>query len=333
MKNNQKKKEDPDFPILSKNLEIGNFADLSITEIITLQILLQHLEPIVRHTLYLEVNQYIQHKKKFVLSKIDNNFSKTDQLLFESLKKPTDLSTSSFYNSLSTLEKKGLLAFKRNKKGKIETISATSLTKSVINVINQYFLLSIINDTKFDIIFPKKVITENNQIHYENLLIVWLHDYVAPYSLNYFNEFADEIYLLANRSIYDDLLKVGLKKIKYSSMYKKIIREPDNIFNAVIIPRYCENPDFFNLSRIGLLKEIVRVTRPEGEIILITRNEVPIVQNFLINQLITLYNKSLFNMGKVFTRQNLQNDMNSAGLTKIEIFEDNGRTIGIGRVP
>ena len=73
---------------------IGEFSNLTLVDLLLLQRLIRHQEPVVRYILYQEVNQLIHPKIKQQLSAED---------LFSNSLKPPSLSTSSFYNSLKTL--------------------------------------------------------------------------------------------------------------------------------------------------------------------------------------------------------------------------------------
>ena len=118
---------------------IGDFASFSIVEIITLQTLLRHTEPIKRYALYLEINQLV-HPLVYN-SKISESEKEYEKFLQKSM-----ISTSSFYNSLNTLNKKGLINFNKSKKGKVDTIEATEVTNVALKAIRQFFLRIMVSD-------------------------------------------------------------------------------------------------------------------------------------------------------------------------------------------
>ena len=164
-----------------KSLKIGDLANLSIVEILTLQRLLQHQTPVVRYVLYQEINQLIHPEKV--------KYSSAEEILSNSLKeeKP-DLSTSSFYNSLNTLKKRGLIAFnyKTGLKKQVETVEATKTTKMAISALERYFLRTIIKDFGYLLKLGEKVLEIINQSHLETLITVWLSDILDLNLLEYF---------------------------------------------------------------------------------------------------------------------------------------------------
>src|SRR5665648_190199 len=88
---------------------ISDFPDLSIADIITLQFLVRYSNPVVRHTLYNEVKQFIEFKEKIIVTKENNKLSQASDKFHNFVNLSKKLSTGSFYYSLDKLEKRGLL--------------------------------------------------------------------------------------------------------------------------------------------------------------------------------------------------------------------------------
>ena len=63
---------------LNEGFSITDVSNLSIVELIMLQILLRHGRPVVRHNLYNEVSQFLENEKKKVANSI--NFQKVKQI-------------------------------------------------------------------------------------------------------------------------------------------------------------------------------------------------------------------------------------------------------------
>ena len=101
---------------------ISDFSDLSISEIITLQFLVRYSNPVVRHTLFNEVKQFIEFQEK-------SPYKETD--FFKNLKGKKKLTTGKFYHSLSKLKDKGLLEFD-GEVGKV-SVKPTQFTNYVSN--------------------------------------------------------------------------------------------------------------------------------------------------------------------------------------------------------
>ena len=55
-------------------------------------------------------------------------------------------------------------------------------------------------------------------------------------------------------------------------MYNNVIRGPKDIFDMVLIPEYEKEPNFFGLSRIDMLKELIRVVKPGGIVTIFVRS-------------------------------------------------------------
>jgi DNA-binding PadR family transcriptional regulator len=80
---------------LSSTIEkfnIDTLVDLSILDLITLELLIKKREPVVRYSLYVEVEEFFKESK--------------------------EIPSSSFYNNLLNLEKKGFIAFSSSKNKK-----------------------------------------------------------------------------------------------------------------------------------------------------------------------------------------------------------------------
>ena len=323
--NVRKRKKSDDQISASKNIKIGDFANLSIVEILTLQRLLQHQKPVVRYILYQEVNQLI-HPERL-------KYSSAEEILSNSLKEEkADLSTSSFYNSLNTLEKRGLVAFyyKQGKKKQIETVEATKMTKSTILALEHYFLRSVVNDYEYLVNLAEKMLDIIGQSHFETLITVWLSDLLDLNLLKYFTKIANEVSILSKAEIYEDLVKIGLKNINYTNMYNKVIREPNDFFNLAVVPSYRRNIEFFGLSRIDLLKELIRVTKKGGIVIISGRTAFTSTKNYYADELLKRYSESISE--RIFDEKELKDDMIKAGLTKVDSFDFEGLTITVGWV-
>ncbi len=304
------------------SINIGDFASFSIVEIITLQTLLRHREPIKRYALYLEVNQLVH---PFIYnSKTSESEKEYEKFLQKSL------STSSFYNSLNTLNKKGLIIFNKSKKDKVDTIEATEETNVALNAIRQFFLKIMVSDYEYLIDMSETILGKIGLKRVNTLLTVWLSELVDVNLITYFTKVADEISILSRSELHKDLIKIGLESINYSRIHNNIIREPNDFFDVVAVPSYRRNPDFFGLSRIDLLKELVRVTKKDGVIVMTGRKELPTTQNFYANELLAEYNKAVSE--RIFSEEELKQDMNEAGLTRIEVFDYQGLIVTIGKV-
>ena len=228
---------------LTPALNLGEIAYLSLVEIITLQKLLAHQEPVVRFILYQEVNQVVNPKLTYKLN--------AENLLANSLKSSgeskKELSTSSFYSNLRSLEKKGLVSFIKDKKNKIEAVKATERVREALMTIVKNLLLLLIDDSEILLSLVEELTKKTGVNHFETLLTVSLTEEVNLNLLSFYNQMADRVYFLAEEEVFQNMIKIGYDKMEYTRMMNKIIREPNNIFDVAIVPNYEKEPNFYEL--------------------------------------------------------------------------------------
>ena len=192
-------------------------SSLSLMEIITLQKLLEHQDVLVRFVLYQEVSQLINSGIK--------DHPNTEDILSDSLMSPK-LATSSFYNSLKSLEARGLISYNYSKKGKIETVQATPKAKTALSIISQYFLSSIPSDSEISQAIGEEILKRIRQTRFKSFLIVWLSDVVRLNIITLLSNLGEELYFLSKVQVFNNLKKMGYEKLKFIKMYGNRIREP-----------------------------------------------------------------------------------------------------------
>ena len=308
---------------MSKFKITKDLSSLSLIELITLQKLLNHRGPVVRFILYQEINQFINPQR---------NNNNSEEIFHDSLQQP-NLSTSSFYNSLKSLEANGLVSFiKRKQKGKekIIAVEATEKAKLSIKGITDHFLSMAIDD--FD--YMVKIFGELMKIigisHYSTFLVVNLTEAIDIRLVGLGFNLSDEFFLLSNKDIYESMVKMGFDKLKSTVMFNNVIREPKDIFELAIIPEYEKEPIFFGLSRIDMLKELIRVVKQGGIVVLMVRSSLPQVENFYVKELLNRFEESI--SGRIFTKEEIEEDLKVAGFTRYEVFDFQGVMVGIGWV-
>lgn len=319
---------------LEENLKIGNLIDLSLVEIITLNALLEYGRPIIRYTLYTIVNSLIKDNKLDSDTISVKNLKPSENKLFNHIlekdQNSSALSTSSFYNNLSNLEQKGLIKFNRDNNGKIDTVESTLLTSRVIKLLMQFFMgTSVIPDfVKFDEGLTEKIREISGKQRLENIMGVWFSKHIFLRLINWFKNLANEVYLLSKKEYYDNYSRTDLKDVHISEIHKKRIREPNNIIEMVAIPNYKKEANFYEMERIDVLKEVHRILKPEGMVILVTKDEFPLTNDFAADELLTIYKESISNT--IFTKDILIADLEEAGFSKNKILNYKGCLIGIG---
>lgn len=323
---------------LEDRYTISNFSNLSLIEIITLLILLRDSKPIVRHSLYLQINEFLESEKFKI--KIDDytNLSKSEQMILTFLRNKRNLSTSSFYNNLKNLEKMGLISFNFNIKGKVISIEPTSLTVVACDIISQYFIRTSLA-LNYGVLFEnaKRVLDIIGRKKFENLLLVWLYEYADIELFNFLISISDSFFILCKKELCDNAIKnyytnekASNEKINFTQVYNNLIREPNDFFDLIVFSYLEAKPDYIGLDRLELLKETVRVAKKDGIIVLNNFSKLPTTEDFTTNRLIEIYNKA--NRHQISTEQQLIGDMRKVGLSKITVFENKGQIFGIGWV-
>jgi len=327
--------EEEDFYSYAAYHEISDFADLSIAELIALEFLARYTNPIVRHTLYTEVNQFIEYKEDIPPLKdmeVSKDFQKKFDYYIKSNNNP--ISTSTFYSSLSNFERMGLLQFKMNKSGKVESIKPTPYTKFVPKLLLKFLLNNDIMDSveyrlEFSDRFLEVLAKYGKEAQFDSVLTLWFSEYVAYSLLQQLAPFSKEFFVISKNDESNITKPLELTNLNVSNIHNRKIREPENFFDGVLVPVYKQNPKFYNLTREEILHEVLRVTKPGGLIGIVGMADVPLTNNPFADELIKLYKLSVKN--RIFTKEELQTDLEEVGLTAINVYEHQGLLIGVGQ--
>lgn len=308
---------------------IADFIDLSLVEVLTLQFLIRHSEPVVRHTLYLEVSQFLQSKSTALGSIDPKKLSLSEKRYLQFLQNKKMLSTSSFYNNLSNLEKKGLIKSNLNKKGKVESIEITKLTSPLLELILQHFIrFGVRAEYPAMLNMRDLIIKKLGKERFENILLVWLNDYIDLKLLRIAYDVTDSMFILAKNDFTGDLINSGMENVKFSSIYGEKIREPNEVFDIVFFPFYYRNVEISGLTNKDLLKEAARITKSQGTVIITAQSKPPKIKGELVSRVIEIYESA--NKDTIYKLNEMKNDFNNAGISKTEIFDHAGDLIGIG---
>ncbi|MFO8018107.1 MAG: hypothetical protein R6U96_05685 [Promethearchaeia archaeon] len=324
--------EHEDFLKYAASHNISDFSDLSIAEIIALEFLMRYAEPVVRHTLYTEVKQFIEFKEN--ISDADINLQKETSEEAKKFRRTVEQEnkyfSSSFYNSLGNLEQKGLLKLDDNEKGKKTKIEPTKFTPYIPKLLLKFLINNNIMDSEeYREEFSKQFLKEIGNKHFNRILSIWFSEYEVLSIVQQLANFAKEVFILSKNLPNEEKTKAKLNDVKYTEMIDRQITMPKNKFDGAIVPVYKQNPKFFGLSRMDILNEIKRVSTPEGLIVLVTVASIPTTENFFMNELIKLYNMAFKN--RIFTEEDLKKDMEKADLREINIHKQQGLLIGIGK--
>ncbi|TFF94993.1 MAG: hypothetical protein EU544_03740 [Promethearchaeota archaeon] len=295
---------------------ISDFEDLSISEVITLQFLVRYSNPVVRHTLYNEVKQFIEFQEK-------SPFLETE--FYKNLNKKKKFTTGKFYHSLSKLKDKGLLEFD-GEVGKV-SVKPTPQTKFVSKLLMKFIINNdIMNSQEYREEFSEEFLKRIGDMNLDKTLSIWLSEYI-PYSIaEQIANYSEESYILSKNEIIEANSK---DDFKYTEIINGKIREHADFYDGAMIPVYKRNPKFHDMSNTDILKEISRVTKPNGMIALIAVANIKETNNIFIDQILKVYKTALIN--RMATEGELKKEFTKAGIQVVEIFEQQGLLIGIGK--
>lgn len=317
---------------LREKITLGNLANFSIVELLTLVLLHSKNQPIKRYYLYLEINKLTKFELEEENLPNTKNKKSTEILLLQSLKKTTDLSTSSFYSSLVKLESLNLIRFNKNRKNKIETVETTPQTLTAMNLIyNSLLRLRMMTDINLSSLNVKKFLKVYNANHFKNLLLILGNEGFNSTLLENICETVDELYIISSEEeTINDLIDLDYKKIKISTIHNGLIREPENVFEACFFPLNSKNNKVLGLTQSELLRELVRVVEPEGHVFILSRADFPHTNHGLADFILDTYKESI--NGYTYSEENVKALLESAGLQDVEVVNMEGMLIGTGKV-
>jgi hypothetical protein len=298
---------------------ISDFSDLSISDIITLQFLVRYSNPVVRHTLFNEVKQFIEFQEKSPY--LESEF-------YKNLKEKKKLTTGKFYHSLDKLDKKGLLSFDGDV-GKLSVLT-TEHTNYVPRLLLKFLINNgIMNSQEYRDEFSQKFLDKIGNKKFDRILSIWLSEYI-PYSITeQISKYSEESYILSKNEISEAKTKDNGSGVRYTEVIDKMFRDRDDFFDGTIVPIYKKNPKFHDMSNVEILKEITRVTKQDGIIILIAIADIENTRNIFIDELIKVYKSALIN--RIATKNDFESEFKEAGIEVVDIFEQQGLLIGIGK--
>ena len=276
----------------------------------------------------MEVQQFFQ-KDKDINLKVDLSVSESEQKFRKFIQTRNPISTSSFYNNLKNLEKKGLLSFRDH--GNIRLIEANELTKLAEKVIFQHFFVTRMpfeDDAMIE--SGVEIFKTIGKEKFESFLLVWLYDNTDLPFFKLLTTLTDYLFILCEEELFNNVINKSIDNIKYTKVFNELIREPDDVFECVFITYIDKESGFFGINRIDLLKEAIRVAKKGGFVVIFNYTELPLTKNNVTNNLIQIYNTT--NKFHISNKKQLEEDMQKAGLNKINILEVKGFIFGIGWV-
>ena len=324
---------------LMDSISIKHIVNLSIVDMVMLQLLLKHERPVVRHILYNEISQFLSREKQKVVKsmKFDNRSPGAVEFK-ELLEDDKKFSTSSFYNSLKNLEGKGLVKSNKDERDKIISIEATQYTEILINTISKHVIrFGLIEAEKNknlpDIIkevIENEILKVKEKRKFGTALYVSFGDYINAKCIKTLFKATDNLFLLLKKDLFENISKIGLKNIQNTSIFNKTIRESDNFFDAVIIPYHFKSTDLKDLTKETILKEAFRIIKENGVVIIHGYTELPNIEHGLINIFIK-WVKNVYTDIETSSEIKFKEELLDAGAKEANVFVYKGHLFGIGK--
>lgn len=255
----------------NENISMHEVYDLSFIEIITINHLLTENKKIMRFALYKKINSILQPHKK--------------------------LSTSSFYNSLKSLEKRQFITFSKSNSIDPKAIEVKSTTRAMELIGFFHFFLiqnSIVAEHGLDLEVNSVLNSLINRSEIQSSLIIeptlnidsTLSTSIIPMAVETIRIMATKsksIFLVSTDEFFSKYIDPDIGLINRSQVMESgIIREPDNFFEVIVFPLYRKNIQFGNLDFQGILKEAKRLLTPNGILLLIHLEDIPDTSHYFI---------------------------------------------------
>ncbi|MHA2430993.1 MAG: hypothetical protein ACXACC_08170 [Promethearchaeota archaeon] len=321
------------------SISIKHIVNLSIVDMVMLQLLLKHEKPVVRHILYNEISQFLTRETQKVAKSIkfenDSPGSKEFKNLLEKDKK---FSTSSFYNSLKNLEAKGLVKSNKDGNDKIISVEANQYTEILINTISKHVIRFGLIEAEKNKFFPKiikdvieKEIFKPKEISkFGTTLYISFSDFINTKCIKLLFQASDTLFVLLKKEAFENISKMGLENIKNTTIFNKMIREPDNFFEAVFLPYPFETPDLKGVTKEDILKEAFRIIKKDGIVLIHGYSDLPNIEHALLSIFIK-WVKNVYTDIESSSERSFKEELLNAGAKETKVFEYKGHLFGIGK--
>ncbi|MBY9014175.1 MAG: hypothetical protein KGD68_00645 [Candidatus Lokiarchaeota archaeon] len=324
---------------LLESISIKHIANLSIVDMVMLQLLLKHEKPVIRHILYNEISQFLTRERKKVAKaiKFDKEAPGAEEFN-EWLQEPTRFSSSSLYYSLDNLESKGLVKYNRNENNKVISVEATKYTEILLNTVLKHIIKFGLIDTEQNKFLPEiikevvgdKILSTLDTKSFGTLLYIWFSDLINTKCMNLFSSLSDNLFVLSNRETFESVLKLGIDNVQRTSIFNDTIRESDKFFDGIVLPYHFKKTNFGEVSKHSILKEAFRIVKDNGVVIIHSYTEIPNV-NHAIFDIFIKWVENIYEELEFYTEEKFKQELIKAGAKKAEVFVYKGHLFGIGR--
>jgi SAM-dependent methyltransferase len=250
---------------IKSELTLDDIIDLTVVELYILNFLVRIGGSAIRFAVFNELNAKLETNK---------------------------ISRSSFYHSLTKLKDRGFVEIESNPKGKGSLVKATPMARSAVKRSNIFSIWSNIDLSKIALNISKQLIVDvdksGSQIYLSFDEIPNLN------TISVITTLGSTTNILVDKEM-EETYTSRLLEIPFSKFENEVIKEPNDYFDRGIISNYFPSSLMYGVQANYLLKEIVRVIKPDGEIIVICFNELPATNNIILDSIMSdLFNEIIF---------------------------------------
>ena len=322
-----------------ESISIKDISNLSIVDMVMLQLLLKHDKPVVRHILYNEILRFLTLEKKKVVSSTTFNEAPAGAKEFQNfLQKPNKFSSSSLYYSLDNLESNGLVKYNRDENNKVISVEATHYTEILINTILKHvvkFGLIDVEQNKFlpnivKEVVENKILSDFDENKFGTLLYTWFNNFINAKCINFFSNLTDNLFVLSSQEAFESVLKLGLENVQSTSLFSGTIRESDNFFDGVLIPYNSASTNFPKATKKDILIEAFRIVKDSGVVIIHSYTKIPDINHSIFNIFIK-WIENIYDELEFYSEEEFKEELLNAGAKEVDVFVYKGHLFGIGR--
>ena len=278
------------------DIQLDDILTLNIYQMVILFLMSLQLTETVRYSLLQDINKFIFPGAK--------------------------LSPSSFYNTLNRLEKLGFIEITNGGKSRVKSIKGTHKIRQALEIISKYTaLLSFNPDLIFGEFLPIfETFIKIGQVN--QVLFIDLDEFFDLGFTTLLKEHSKEFFIVADDESFEKYQNRSSEKIFQSQILNGKIREPDNIFDVVFIADFHLKNDFYGLDEKSLIKEALRVTKTNGQIIILATEELPKTNNLLLDSIAVNLRNNPFMVA--IDKESFFDIINTTSPVKPKYYHENG---------
>ena len=274
------------------DLNLDDIIDLTVVELYILNFLVRIGGSAVRFAVFNELNAKLTKNK---------------------------VSRSSFYHSLTKLKNKGFVLIETNPVGKGSLVKASPLARAAVKRSNIFSIWSNIDLSQIALDISKQLVFDVDKK--QTQIFLSFDETPNLDTISVITSLSNSTNILVDDDIIESY-RSRLLETPFSKFENDVIKEPNDYFDRGIISNYFPSSQIYGVQANDLLKEMVRVIKPGGDMIVICYNELPATNNIILDSIMgDLFNEIVFhpanpeNIKEEFENLNLEivNELNFKG--------------------